>query len=67
MSDRERNAEIVRQAYEASTAWQEPWPEISYETREIETPDDDHVLVHVHQLRLHIYPDRESALAATAP
>jgi ketosteroid isomerase-like protein len=78
---------------EMSAAWEEPWREISYETGEIETPDDDHVLVQIRQraigaqsgvpvelsvvymvqlrdgraVRLHIYPDRESALAATAP
>ncbi len=73
-----------------SQAWEEPWAEISYETGEIETPDDDHVLAHIHQraigaqsgvpvelhvvymielrerraVRLHIYPDRDKALAA---
>jgi ketosteroid isomerase-like protein len=133
MSDRERNAEIVRNAAEAfqlhdvggvvafldpavechvsgelmnagtwhghpgfaamAEAWEEPWAEITYETKEIETPDDRHVLAHIHQsatgaqsgvpveldvvymvelrddraVRLHIYPDRERALAAVAP
>jgi ketosteroid isomerase-like protein len=75
-----------------SAAWEEPWSEISYEARDVETPDDDHVLVHIHQtatgarsgvpveldvvymiemrdrraVRLHIYPDRDAALAAAA-
>ena len=73
------------------TAWEEPWEGISYEPTDFETPNDDHVLVHLHQqatgvhsgvpveldvvymmelreergVRLHIYPDRETALAAT--
>jgi ketosteroid isomerase-like protein len=77
---------------EMSAAWEEPWSEISYEATDVETPDDDHVLVHIHQtatgaqsgvpveldvvymvevrderaVRLHIYPDRETALTATA-
>jgi ketosteroid isomerase-like protein len=77
---------------EMSAAWEEPWSEISYEARDVETPDEDHVLVHIHQtatgaqsgvpveldvvymvevrderaVRLHIYPDRERALAATS-
>ena len=75
-----------------ATAWEEPWSEIDYETGEIETPDDDHVLAHIHQratgagsgvpvelnviymvelrdgraVRVHIYADREAALAAVA-
>ena len=130
MSDRERNAALVREASEAfaqhdvagvlafldpavechvsgdlmntgtwtghagfaamAAAWEEPWREIRYETGEVETPDDDHVLAHIRQraigahsgvpvaldvvymvelrdgraVRLHIYPDREQALAA---
>jgi ketosteroid isomerase-like protein len=77
---------------EMSAAWEEPWAEISYEVSEIETPDNDHVLAHVHQratgaqsgvpvelevvylvevrdgraVRLHIYPDRDVALAAVS-
>ena len=73
-----------------AAGWEEPWSEISYETGEIETPNDDHVLAHIHQsatgagsgvpveldvvymvelrdglaIRMHIYPDRKSALAA---
>ena len=73
-----------------SQAWEEPWAKITYETGEIETPDDDHVLAHIHQraigaqsgvpvelhvvymielrggraVRLHIYPDRQAAMAA---
>jgi ketosteroid isomerase-like protein len=131
MSERERNAALVRDAVEAfeqrnvaglfefldpevechvsgelmnagtwrghhgfvemAAAWEEPWAQISYEAGELETPDDDHVLAHVNQratgaqsgvpveldvvymielrerraVRLHIYPNRERALAAT--
>jgi ketosteroid isomerase-like protein len=72
------------------SAWEEPWERITYEPTDFETPDDDHVLVHLHQeatgvhsgvpveldvvymmelreergVRLHIYPDRDAALAA---
>jgi ketosteroid isomerase-like protein len=75
-----------------AASWEEPWSEINYETGEIETPDDNHVLAHIHQnatgagsgvpveldvvymvelrdgraVRMHIYPDRDAALAAVA-
>ena len=78
---------------EMSAAWEEPWAEITYETGELETPDDDHVLAPVHQratgaqsgvpveldvvymieirdrraVRMHVYPDRATALAAIGP
>jgi ketosteroid isomerase-like protein len=32
-----------------ATAWEEPWEHIDYEVEVIETPDDDHVLAHLHQ------------------
>jgi ketosteroid isomerase-like protein len=75
-----------------AASWEEPWAHISYETGELETPDDDHVLAHISQratgahsgvpveltvvymielcdgraVRLHIYPDRDAALAAVS-
>ena len=29
--------------------WEEPWERITYEPTQFEAPDDDHVLVHLHQ------------------
>jgi ketosteroid isomerase-like protein len=75
-----------------AASWEEPWAQISYETGELETPDDEHVLAHIIQratgaqsgvpvelevvymielrggraVRLHIYPDRDAALAAVS-
>jgi ketosteroid isomerase-like protein len=77
---------------EMAAAWGEAWEQNVYELVEIETPDDDHVIAHIHQratgalsgvpvelsvfymlefaedraVRFHIYPDRDSAVAAIA-